>query len=614
MKLNVVLSQVNQVERAKFISCLDKVRNKAIASDSQLAQKISNIDGQLRSASDSEIMQLFTPIKQYFSDYIREEVSLGGAQLALLINILSRDGNCIARTSWIETLYTRESDRLEKLSKEIQKEIDASVDENEFGHGTRLSTYKDCVEAAYLNDLRHNREAKISDDERIILNTLSERLGLTRDEAFAVENIVVPTPKGDVAEVLNHLREIGIIFINKRSSEVLVPDEIVSMLHEIQQRELTDKHSLRILRSFSDAELSIIMRAHGQKSRGVSRTEKIRFITHSGMSIRGVLSRDIYDANETQNQRKDRLKLLIDDLGIETPKLGVTLNDRIDVIIQSLKDGVEKEFELLSASGFKDLVSLLSTTTPPVIERLRDEFEIEDNETLDPERLRSLSISPVDILYVYSNEEIKKVRDDLGLSKRINPRTAILENFASANDKLIENYGMLARRDLSGLSSVGVDIREADIGSKFEEVTRTIFEQLGLNVDEDLRKQVNTAKDKADILLSIGGDDVIVGEVKSFKNGDYAKYSTTSRQVKAYVNRCESNGSRVAQVLIVAPSFSQDFIDSAEMDTDINISLLEADGLQKILNAYNARRNPKFSAKLLTKGGLLKTDLIAKTI
>ena len=35
---------------------------------------------------------------------------------------------------------------------------------------------------------------------------------------------------------------------------------------------------------------------------------------------------------------------------------------------------------------------------------------------------------------------------------------------------------------------------------------------------------------------------------------------------------------------------------------------------KKILDAYKARRNPKFSAKLFTKGGLLKADLIAKNI
>ncbi len=461
--------------------------------------------------------------------------------------------------------------------------------------------------------MKYNREAKVTDDERTILNTLAERLGLSNDEAFAIENIIIPMPAGDVHGAINYLKEIGVIFISKRRSEVIIPDEIVSMLHKIKQKELADKHVLRILRSLSDAELSNILRAHDQKSHGVPRSEKIHFIKHSGASIRSVLSRDIF-SKETIKQRKERLRALIDELGIQTIKLGKTLDDRIDIIISALNECVDAEFQVLSASGFKELVLSLSETNPPVIDRLRGEFEIEDTETLDPERLRALNISSIDILYMYSNDEIRGIRDSLNLSKRINPRTAILESFASANDKLIEDFEILASRDMAGLADAGIVIKEADIGQKFEEVTKTIFEQLGLNVDEDLRKLINSSKDKADIIISIGSDDVIVGEVKSFKNGDYAKYSSTSRQVKSYVNRCEANGNRVAQVLIVAPSFSPDFIISAEMDTDINISLLEAKGLKNILTAFNSKRKPNFPAKLLTKGGLLKADLIAKAI
>lgn len=614
MKLSQVLSQINQVERSKFINCLDKLCSAATINDAELADKLSNIDGQLRSASGSEITQLFAAAISHFSDHVREQVALGDSQVALLINILSRDGNGVARVSWLETLYANEHQRLSDLSCELLKEIEAAAELDGYGRGTRLSIYKDCFETAYTNDLRLNREAKVSDDERMILNTLAARLGMSADEAFAVEHIVLPVPKNNVQDALNALREMGVIFINKNRAEVYVADEVVSIFHKIQNKELPDKFVLRILRSLSDAELSHVLRRHDQKSRGVSRQEKIHYITHAGIPIRSVLSRDMYSADETLSQRKDRLKSLIEDLDISTSRLGVTLDDRIDVVVESMKAGVEAEFNALSASGFKELVNSLSGTVPSVIERLRDDFEIEEIENIDPDSLRALGISPLDILYLYTNDEIKMIRDDLGLSKRSNPRTAILESFASANDRLIENYEMLARRDLAGLHAVGIDIKESEIGLKFEEITRTIFEQLGLQIDEDLRKQITTAKDKADIIVSLGGDDVIVGEVKSYKNGDFPKYSSTSRQVKAYVNQCEANGKRVAQALIVAPGFSQDFIDSAEMDTDINISLLEADGLKSILTAYKARRNPKFSEKLLTKGGLLKADLIAKTI
>jgi len=614
MKLSQVLSQINQVERSKFINCLDKLCSVAIKDDAELAEKLSNIDGQLRRASGSEITQLFAAATSQFSDHVREQIALGGSQVALLINILSRDGNSVARISWVESLYANEYQRLCDLSSVLLNEVEAAADHDGYERGTRLSIYKDCFEVAYQNDLRLNREAKITDDERMILNTLSTRLGVSADEAFALENIVLPVPKGNVQDALNTLREMGVIFINKNRSEVFVADEVVSIFHEIQNKELPDKFVLRILRSLSDAELSHVLRHHDQKIRGVVRQEKIKYIANAGIPIRCILSRDIFSGDETLNQRKDRLKTLIEDLDISTSRLGVTLDERIDVVIASLKEGVEAEFNTLSASGFKELIHSLTSAAPSVNDLLRADFEIEEVETIDPDSLRALGISPLDILYLYTNDEIRKIRDDLGLSNRNNPRTMILESFASANDRLIENYEMLACRDLAGLHSVGIDIKEAELGLKFEEVTRTMFEQLGLQVDEDLRKQISTAKDKADIIVSLGGDDVIVGEVKSYKNGDYPKYSSTSRQVKAYVNRCEANGKRVAQTLIVAPSFSQDFIDSAEMDADINISLLEANGLKKILAAYKARRHPKFSEKLLTKGGLLKADLIAKTI
>ena len=86
--------------------------------------------------------------------------------------------------------------------------------------------------------------------------------------------------------------------------------------------------------------------------------------------------------------------------------------------------------------------------------------------------------APHDILYLLSNDEVKEVRDSIGLSKRGNPRFAILESFANATDKLIENYDALARRDINALREAGADVIEADNGVKFEEVTKAIFEIL----------------------------------------------------------------------------------------------------------------------------------------
>ena len=406
----------------------------------------------------------------------------------------------------------------------------------------------------------------------------------------------------------------GVVFISKKRQEVFVPDEIVELLNDIQGKDSADKHRLRLLRTFSDAELSNVLKAHGRKIRGIDRADKIQTIIHSGLNAQELLATDMHATEDNQNQRKDRLKQLIADLEIDTDKLGTTLDERIQLIITSLANATEKEFNSLSASGFKELMKTLEEHFPTIIKVIKAQFELEDNEVIDTEKLRALSITPYDILYLLSNDEVKTVRDSMGLSKRGNPRFSILECFANATDKLIDNYEALARRDINALRDVGAEVAEADIGVKFEEVTKAIFEILDLNIDEDVRKEINTSKDKADIIISLSDADIIIGEAKTCKSGDFAKYSTTSRQVKAYATRAESLGKRVAQVLIIAPSFSDDFIESAEMDTEVNISLLEAKGLKLILDAFKSKRNPKFSAKLLTKGGLLKAELIAKTI
>ncbi|MCZ8488200.1 hypothetical protein O9992_15265 [Vibrio lentus] len=65
-------------------------------------------------------------------------------------------------------------------------------------------------------------------------------------------------------------------------------------------------------------------------------------------------------------------------------------------------------------------------------------------ETLDrPERLK-LSITPLDILYLYSNDEIKTIRNDMNLPRRGNPRSQIDEALLAQMIRLIENYHLLA--------------------------------------------------------------------------------------------------------------------------------------------------------------------------
>ncbi|MCK7458350.1 hypothetical protein [Idiomarina aminovorans] len=614
MKLANVLSTVNQFEKSKFINFLDRICTEVSSHDIEVAKRFKNIDGQIKNASSGEVTQLFKLAQHLFQKEVKSQLALSGAQTVLLVNILSRDGNCVARITWIEHLCEKEWKQIDEQAKSL-KSLFADAPETEvYDEPKRLGIYYACLHEALHNDERSNREAKITDEERGILNVLAQQLDVTADNRVAIEHLIDPIPKTGVQDCLNQLREIGIVFVSKKDQTVYIPDEIVAMLHRIQHKELADKHLLRILRTFSDAELSNILKNHDKRIRGVSRDEKIDTVFKMGLSVSQILSDDMHNEQVGVTEKKDRLKLLIEDLQLSLDKLGTTLDERYNLIIGALNSSTEREFNILSAAGYKSLFATLSQHMPKLPEMLKSEFELEPHQEIDVEKLRSLAITPYDILFMLSNEQVKSLKSDMDITRRGDPRQVILESFADATDKLVENYEALAKRDWVTLKQKNIEIAEADIGVKFEEVTKAIFEELGLIVDEDLRRDINTAKDKADIILSLSEDEIIIGEAKTSKNGDFAKYSTTSRQVKAYATRCEAAGKRVAQVLIVAPSFSNDFVESAEMDTEVNISLLEAAGLKKILEAFKSRRTPKFSAKLFTKGGLLKAGLIAKNI
>jgi len=359
MKLSQVLSSINQVEKSKFISCLDRLCSAAIHTDKQLANSVQKLDGQIKNASGSEITALFSLVSSHFKVALKEQIAMSGPEISLLLNILTRDGNSVARLSWIESLYEKEWSELRNTSKTLQSEIIASKDAEGFERGTLLGIYHDCVHEAFFNDEKINREAKITDDERSILNVLADRLNISMDETSAIENLINPVPKNNVIEALNSLREMGVVFINRKRSEVLIANEIIDILNCLQGKELADKHTLRVLRSLTDAELSNILKHYGKKNRGIARTDKIHTVIHSQIAVRNILLRDIYNVNDTQNQRKERLKNLIIELDINVSKIGSTLGERINVIIDTLNQSADDEFNVLSAAGFKEMYTAL---------------------------------------------------------------------------------------------------------------------------------------------------------------------------------------------------------------------------------------------------------------
>jgi len=142
-----------------------------------------------------------------------------------------------------------------------------------------------------------------------------------------------------------------------------------------------------------------------------------------------------------------------------------------------------------------------------------------------------------------------------------------------------------------------------------------IFTQLGFNVDEKLKKELNNKNHKLDILLNIDSVELIIVECKTVKESGYNKFSSVSRQIKSYYDLAKTNGYRVSKLLLVAPDFSDDFITDCELDSELNLSLLTAESLISILNAFkNCKKHKQFPYKLLMRDVLIKEDRIIKAI
>jgi len=67
-------------------------------------------------------------------------------------------------------------------------------------------------------------------------------------------------------------------------------------------------------------------------------------------------------------------------------------------------------------------------------------------------------------------------------------------------------------------------------------------------------------------------------------------------------------------VILVASDFSEEFISECEYDQHLNLSLMTADGLTRVLEAFRQSRGSEFPVRLLMKAGLLNANRIAKVL
>ncbi len=614
MKLEGVLNQVNSFEKNSFLKIIETINSKSPKNYKEIEKILSEKDGVLKNADNINIVKVFQLVENEFSDYVKGEFTDATSQLDILIDILIRDGNCIISLGWFERLYEAEIKKLNKKVKEFEKllnEAKTDISENRIRD---YNIYKECLRTAYSNDLAYNRECVITRDEQSILNALSKKLELSQEEVRLINYLIIPIKKLDIDTIIKVLKDSGVIFYSKKYHKAYVADEVVRLLRHIRGKEVADKHFRRVLKYLSNGQINLIAKKHNI-DRTLSTDEKSKVIIREGISFSDVLLGDIFKDGTTKTAKKSFLNQLIDKkLKITLPYKGITTEDKVQNLIHYFEELEKEEKVGISIDGYEKLLRELSDVLPKLNSLVKEEFGLQIENALNSNELLKYNIKPRDILYLLSDADLQKFCKAKSIKTRGNLIENIIENYKDAENLYLENYESIAYRDLATLKEEGIKLKESELGVKFEELTKTIFTKLGLEVDEKLRRRLNTKKHKIDIILNLSNNELIIIECKTVKESGYNKFSSVSRQIKSYIELAKKKEYIIRKSLLVAPEFSVEFVNDCRVESEINLSLISASSLKKILDGFKDTKQKKFPYRLLLKDVLIDEDMILKAI
>ena len=615
MKLERILENLNSLEKNSFLKIIDNIKLSNPKNNKEIDKILSNINYDLKNADSINIAKVFELISDEFADTVKAEFLNTSSQLDIFIDILIRDGNNIMRQDWLNILYEKELDKIKARTKELKTMLSSEKSEIDDLRKRDYNIYKSCVETAYTNDLDNNRDAKVTNDELSILITLAQELELSQDEIKLINYIVIPPEKLQIDNVVNILRNTGIIFFSRKNNLIYVADEVVRVLRKLRKKQIADKYYRRVLKTLREPQLNAVCRKHNIDIRELDYEEKVKEIIKGGISFTSFLKNSVHrDGTNLTEKKKFLNDLWSKGLRIDSNLRGVTVEEKIENIINYFEELERDEKVGISVEGYDKLLVDLEITIPEYKKLMLKVFELPEDTILDSEHLLDFNIKPRDILDILPTEGLKifiaehnlKSRGDLGFN--------ILDAYKDVENLMIENYELLGFRDLKGLKDNGIILKEAELGLKFEDVTKTIFEKLGFNVDDEVKKEINSAKDQIDLILNLGNNDLIIIECKTVKERGYNKFSTVSRQIKSYVDKTTSRGYNVVKTLLIAPDFSDDFINECDLQFEVNLSLITAGSLINILDGFKDSKLKQFPFQLLMKDVLIKEDRILKAI
>lgn len=611
MKISEILNHVNTFEKNYLLRNIDQIISDKPRNYKKIDKILNEIDGQIKNADNLSVEAVFNLIAEEYQQHIEREFFDAMSQLDIMADILIRDGNCLMSREWLLKLYEKEIRGIKKKSKQLK---DTLEEESEDARFRDYKIYRSCILVAYKNDQIQNRENKVTSDEQSILNELIKQLDLSHEEVKLINYSVVPLKKLEIDDLISYLVKAGIILYSKKHHQVFVPDEIVEALRKVRGREVSDKVFRRVLKQLRDSQINLVARKHNIDWKQ-DRAVKIKEILREGLSFSNVMLKSIHRDGTTKTEKKAVLNELIDKkLQIEERIGGAALEDKLGNLIAHFNRKDKEDNISIALQGYDKLLVDLKTGIRSFEKSIKEAFELQDKTELNGETLLRYNLKPIDILNIPSPEDIKAFCEKNEISIRGNELLNILDRYKDAQSLYLENYINISNRDLNELRSNGIDIKEAELGIQYEELTKLIFERMGLDVDENLKKQLNTSKDKIDVVIRIDEDEVILVECKTKKDRKFNTYSSASRQVKAYKDLVARAGYKVSKTFIVAPDFSDDFINECGLDYDLNLSLITSSALIEIYEAFQKSGLEEFPYKILLRDVLIDSQRVVKSI
>lgn len=613
MKLEKILDNLNSLEKNSFLKIVDALISEKPVNAKAIDKILSDSSGDLKAMDSINISRVFTLLTDEFAQYMRQEFLSTTSQLGILTDIIIRDGNCIMKQDWLSRLYDTELKQLKKKIKLFEAQIDAEKSDLDPERQRDYKIYRACVRTAYTNDDLNNQERKITFEEETILYTLSQELELSNEEIKLINYMVVPLKQLDIDTVINELKNLGAIFYSKKTNIVYVADEVVTILRKLKGKKVADKFFRRILKQIREPQINIVCKKHNIDWRQPLET-KIKEIINEGISLEGILANDIYKNGATLTDKKKFINELCEYLKISPTLKGVTVDDKLANLVMHFEE-IERDEKIgISVDGYEKLLLDLSKTLLKANKQLKEMFELQDENVMRSSYLLDYNIKPQDVLEILSEEELEKFCLKQSIKTRGDLISNVLEGYRDAENLYLENYASIGCRDLATLKENSIILKEADLGLLFEDLTKKILTTLGLSVDEKLKKQLNTAKDKIDILINMGSNNIILIECKSLKESGFNKFSSVSRQLKSYMSLAEKNGYKVIKSLLISPEFSDEFVKDCGLDYELNLSLITADSLAKILKAFKESKHKTFPHNLLMRDVLIQEDRVIKAI